>query len=66
MRPIDADALRDEFMSIPQDCGLMYGIKTPDEVRALEEMNPLPNGLGMHPLMTKNLASLEAVIRGDT
>lgn len=45
---------------------VMYGIKTPDEVRALEEMNPLPNGLGMHPLMTKNLASLEAVIRGDT
>ena len=28
------------------------------------KMNPLPDGLGSHPLVTKNLASLEAVVNG--
>ena len=53
-------AARSQFYEKLVFCGIM----TPDECRALEEMNPLPDGLGSHPLVTKNLASLEAVVNG--
>lgn len=53
-------AARSQFYEKLVFCGIM----TPDDCRALEEMNPLPDGLGSHPLATKNLASLEAVVNG--
>ena len=37
----------------------------PDECRALEERDPIPGGLGKQFLVTKNLGSLESVLRGD-
>jgi len=40
-------------------------IYNPDECRALEERNPIPGGLGQKFLATKNLASLESVLKGD-
>ena len=40
-------------------------VYNPDECRALEEKPPIPGGLGQHFLATKNLASLEAVLKGE-
>ena len=40
-------------------------IYNPDECRALEEKDPIPGGLGQYFLTTKNLASLEAVLKGE-
>ena len=40
-------------------------IYNPDECRALEEKDPIPGGLGQRFLVSKNWASLEAVLRGD-
>ena len=41
------------------------GLKNPDECRALEELNPIPGGLGQVFYMTKNLGSMESIARGD-
>lgn len=40
-------------------------VMNPDECRALEERDPIPGGLGKQFLVTKNLGSLESVLRGD-
>ena len=40
-------------------------VYNPDECRAMEEKAPIPGGLGQQFLATKNLASLEAVLRGE-
>ena len=40
-------------------------IYNPDECRALEEMDPIPGGLGKHFLVTKNLGGLENVLKGE-
>lgn len=37
----------------------------PDECRALEERDPIPGGLGKRFLVTKNLASLDQVLKGE-
>lgn len=37
----------------------------PDECRALEERDPIPNGLGKQFLVTKNLASLDQMLKGE-
>ena len=37
----------------------------PDECRALEEKDPIPGGLGKQFLVTKNLASLDQVLKGE-
>lgn len=37
----------------------------PDECRALEEKDPIPGGLGKEFLVTKNLASLDQVLKGE-
>ena len=37
----------------------------PDDARAKEEYNPIPGGLGKKFLVTKNLGSLESVLRGE-
>ena len=42
-----------------------YSLMSPDEARALDERNPIPGGLGQRFLATKNLASLEAVLKGE-
>lgn len=44
---------------------IQSGLMNPDECRALEERNPIPSGLGKQFLVTKNLGSLESVLRGD-
>ena len=44
---------------------IQYGIYNPDECRALEERDPIPNGLGKEFLVTKNLGSLSRVLKGD-
>ena len=36
-----------------------------DECRSLEELNPIPGGLGAKFLATKNLGSLESVLKGE-
>ena len=41
------------------------GLKNPDECRALEELSPIPGGLGQVFYMTKNLGSMESIARGD-
>jgi len=41
-----------------------YAIYSPDECRALEEKNPWPDHIGEKPLITKNLDSLENVLKG--
>ena len=43
-----------------------HGIMNPDECRGLEERNPIPGGLGGQFLATKNLGSLESILRGET
>lgn len=40
-------------------------IYNPDECRALEEKPPIPGGLGQEFLVSKNLASLGAVLKGE-
>ena len=55
-------AARSQFYEKLVFCGIM----TPDDCRALEEMNPLPDGLGSHPLATKNLDTLAHIIEGET
>lgn len=42
------------------------GLYNLDECRALEEMDPIPGGLGKNFFMTKNLASLDQVLKGAT
>lgn len=39
-------------------------ILCPDECRAMEDRNPIPNGLGKRFLATKNLGALESVLEG--
>ena len=40
-------------------------VYNPDECRALEERDPIPNGLGQQFFMTKNLGSLESIVKGE-
>lgn len=42
------------------------GLYNLDECRALEERDPIPGGLGKNFFMTKNLASLDQVLKGAT
>ena len=42
---------------------ISYGIYCPDDCRAFEEKNPLPDKLGLKFFITKNLDSLENVVR---
>lgn len=44
---------------------IMNSIYTPDDCRAFEEMNPLPNKLGQHFFMTKNLDTVEHIVSGE-
>ena len=44
---------------------IQHAIYCPDECRAKEEKNPIPGGLGKQFVMTKNLGSLESVLRGE-
>lgn len=44
---------------------IQNAVMCPDECRALEERDPIPGGLGKQFLVTKNLGSLESVLRGD-
>ena len=44
---------------------IQNGVMCPDECRALEERDPIPGGLGKQFLATKNLGSLESILRGD-
>lgn len=41
------------------------GVMCPDECRALEERDPIPGGLGKQFLATKNLGSLESILKGE-
>lgn len=40
-----------------------HSIANPDECRAMEERNPIPGGLGQKFLATRNLGSLESVLK---
>lgn len=40
-------------------------VYNPDECRALEERDPIPGGLGEKFFMTKNLGSLESIVKGE-
>lgn len=40
-------------------------IYCPDECRSLEEKNPIPGGLGAQFMATKNLGSLESILKGE-
>lgn len=42
-----------------------HSVLCPDDARAKEELNPIPGGLGRQFLVTKNLGSLESVLRGE-
>ena len=44
---------------------IQNSLMNPDEGRAKEEMNPIPGGLGKQFLVTKNLGSLESVLKGE-
>lgn len=44
---------------------IQNAIANPDECRAMEERNKIPGGLGAQFLATKNLGSLESVLKGD-
>ena len=44
---------------------IQNAIYNPDECRSKEELNPIPRGLGQRFLVTKNLGSLESVLRGE-
>lgn len=43
---------------------IFSSVLCPDECRAMEERNPLPNGEGKRFFMTKNLATVEQIIKG--
>lgn len=43
---------------------IFSGVFCPDECRAMEEKNPLPNGAGQHFFLTKNLDTIEHIIEG--
>ncbi|WP_251447086.1 phage portal protein [Vermiculatibacterium agrestimuris] len=45
--------------------GIEHSIFNPDECRAKDELNPIPGGLGKQFMATKNLGSLESVLKGD-
>lgn len=45
---------------------IQNAVYCPDDCRALEEKNPIPGGLGKQFLATKNLGSLESVLKGET
>lgn len=55
------DKSRAQFYQLMVYCGI-YNL---DECRAFEEMNPIPDGLGQHYFMTKNLAPIEQILKGD-
>ena len=40
-------------------------VYNPDECRALEERDPIPGGYGTKFFMTKNLGSLESIVKGE-
>lgn len=40
-------------------------VYNPDECRALEERDPIPGGFGERFFMTKNLGSLESIVKGE-
>ena len=42
-----------------------HSVMCPDDARAKEELNPIPGGLGKQFLVSKNLGSLESVLRGE-
>lgn len=42
-----------------------HSVMCPDDARAKEELNPIPGGLGKEFLVTKNLGSLESVLKGE-
>ena len=42
-----------------------HSVFCPDDARAKEELNPIPGGLGKEFLVTKNLGSLESVLKGE-
>lgn len=42
-----------------------HSVMCPDDARAKEELNPIPGGLGKQFLVTKNLGSLESVLKGE-
>lgn len=44
---------------------ISFGVLCPDECRAMEEKNPLPNRAGERFFMTKNLAAIEDVAEGS-
>lgn len=44
---------------------IFSGVYCPDDCRALEEKNPLPNGEGKRFFMTKNLDTVEHIISGE-
>ena len=44
---------------------ISYGVYCPDDCRALEEKNPLPDGAGQRFFMTKNLDIVEHIISGE-
>lgn len=43
---------------------IQNSVYCPDECRAMEERNPIPDGLGKRFLVTKNLGALESVLKG--
>lgn len=55
------DQSRARFYQLMVYCG----VYNQDECRAFEEMNPLPGGLGQHYYMTKNLAPIEQILKGE-
>lgn len=55
------DKSRAEFYTRMVDRAILC----PDECRAMEERNPIPGGLGSQFLATKNLGSLESVLKGE-
>ena len=44
---------------------IQNSVFNPDECRAKEEKNPIPGGWGKRFLVTKNLGSLESVLKGE-
>ena len=44
---------------------ISHGVFCPDDCRAMEEKNPLPNGAGQQFFMTKNLDTVEHIISGE-
>lgn len=42
-----------------------HSVMCPDDARAKEELNPIPGGLGKQFLISKNLGSLESVLKGE-